>query len=206
MTFERCVKLLASGDQPYGAGCGDCHRSLDAPFRQAPRDHRCHLHGLPGGGLRIPRPQRCREIDDDSSASRPVPTQFWARHGVRARPAPGWCRGAPAAGLPTWRAGLVSAVDRPGDSRPRGTHPRPQRPSLPRRARGSVRSRTRPPGAHSVQGQRAEDRAHSGIRAPTRAAGPRRTHLGAGPAAAGRVHPPGPRNRQRRAHGLPLVT
>ena len=154
---------------------------LTKSFGRFPRPQRPRPAGRARRGARLPRPERCRQVDDDPGAARPAEgrrrNRATARRGSLAR------RGAaaPATGLRAGRRVAVAGHDRRRGHRPARHAARRSRrgpASGPRRALRARPDQARPP---VLQGQQAEGRDRRGAGVGRGAARPRRADERPGP-------------------------
>ena len=173
---------------------------LTRPLRVAARGDRRQLRGRRRRGVRLPRPERRREVDHDPAAARAVSADVGPHAGVRAStPARQRRRSTAAVGYLPGELALYPRLtgrqhlDRFADIR--GLRDARYRDELVDRFGAEL---DRPVRALS-KGNRQKIGLVLAFMHRPRAARPRRTDLRSGPAAAGRVRAPGPRDRRRRA-------
>jgi hypothetical protein len=155
--------------------------------------------------LRLPRPERRRQVDDDPAAARPDPSYERERHGARARQ-PAEQRSDPAPDrLPTRGPPHVRADDRVRAARVLRPPPRRSRAGASRRPRAAIRARARSPDPLALTRQQAEGRPRPGVRFAPRAARARRADVRPRPARPADVPRARPRDGRRGTDRLPLV-
>src|SRR3954454_22387699 len=164
--------------------------------------------GRGGRDLRLPRPQRRRQVNDDPHAHDAAVDHLGQRSGGRRRRHPRARRGAPAHGR-----GAPGGRARPAPERARAlgppgppVRPRPRRGRRARRgaarARGA-RGRGRPPHQGLLGRYEAPARPRLGARARARGAVPRRADHGAGPGEPPHRVGRGPPHQRARHDGVP---
>ena len=184
---------------------GDRDRAADEVLRQPPRHRGHHDRGRAGRGLRLPRPQRCGQDDDDPHASGPPAPDPRQRPHLRPRQPPRQRRDPRAARQPARGLRLWQARHRAGGDLAAGAVARRLGARQRRGSRRALPGRPRAANGTALARQPTEDRADLGRLPPTRPADPRRAHERARPADAGGVPGAGARGTRTRLRGLPLL-
>ena len=156
-------------------------------------------------GVRLSRPERRGEVDDDPAPPRAHSTDVRPLGRLRARRRERRRRRSQAHRLPARRSPARRPPDRARTARFARAAARERRRAAPRRALRAAAGRSRSADPPALQGEPPEAGARPGVHAPARSRRPRRADGRARPAAPGRGALAAARDRGRRAHRLPLV-